>query len=592
MIFLEHATQLGQGIRNLCFQACFAMIHRALTGERLTAGQVARATDTADGTFSDPDEIRRIFAHYDVRWSYRRPADMAWWVDWLGRGRLAACLVHYGTLIGSDDDFAHFIVPVGINDEFVWLHDPLRLYGPVKVPRHQFAAAIAEPTPGNTFVEQAWAVDAEVPRMKRGMGYNVHAGFTHDDQWAAWLDQWAVDRPGALLVFDDFNDVKNVNRAIEAAERLPDTTVIYRRFLQGDNQQNYISPSQWVNEHRALAGRRVYCALNNEPHGPALNIADFHQETVKQARAAGIRVSVGGFSVGSPDDTTIEAHLPLLRWMAANPGWAILDLHEYTRALWTVDFARDAKQPDRWPPAVHDGAALWLMGRFRRWLHYCDQIGVKRPQIVIGEWGFDRVQAVGAEVYGDTEGLHTCAPVWQSWGFEDWQQYAAMQLQAAWKAIYAAYPEVLGVCYFQLQTGDKWATFNAYTAPRFMELTREGFDTMAVTQPQPVTGYAAGAYTLDYVGGRVNVRSGPSTSAAVVGQRVHGDPVDVIEATATEANGFVWQLVSVPGLGRGYMATKGGAWTLAPRTVDSEAWAQVKAARDMLTAALQSVGIT
>lgn len=594
MIRLKHVTQVGQGKNNLCGQACLAMLANYHTGTAYTARQIAERSGTYDGSFTTAAELVRIAEQHGLTVKYRRPADMGWWADALQQGVTAIALVRYGELYGTAQDFGHFIVPVAMDAEYVLVHDPLKSDGPTAIRRERFQRAIGTAAAGNTYTHQAWVVEAENV-VKRGMGYNVHASYTHDNSWATMLTTWERTNPGALLILDSFNEQKGIDKALEAARHLPQTTIIYRRFINGDNQQNYLSPGAWVNMHKPLAGTRVYCALNNEPHGPPENIAGFHTDTVRAARAAGIRVSVGGFSVGSPDDATIAAHEPLLRWMAANPGWAILDLHEYTRALWTVDFARDAKHPNQWPANVPNTVALWLMGRFRRWFAYCDQRGITRPNVVIGEWGWDRVDAVSPDVYGDTQGLLTCATTWQAWGFGDWEKYAADQLKAAWKAIYAPYPQVLGVCYYQISTEpNNWPTFNAWTARRFMDLTGEGFDTMTTTQPQPqpMQGLPAGAYRLNYPGKALNVRSGPSTGAGIVGQVAHGGAVDVLDDAVTEANGYGWQRVNVPGLGQAYMATVGGAWKFDARNVDAELWVPVKQARDQLTAALSRVGIS
>lgn len=586
MIYLDHRTQLNQGIRNLCFQASFAMIYNYLRVDSLTARDVALRTNTADGTFTNPEEARRILATYDIRWQWTDGADWDWWVDRLARNKPAIALVNYNCIEpGPNNDFGHFVVPVAISTGAVLLHDPLKLTGPTLTSTENFIRAITTLSPGQVFPTQAWAIESEPNRMKRGMGYNVHSSYVTEAEWNKLLIEWQATRPGALLLLDSFNEVKGVNKALQVANVCPDTTVIYRRNIP-DNAHLLMTPAEWVNEHRDLAGSRVYCSVNNEPHGDATKIANWHYAVALAAKQAGIRVSIGGFSVGGYDDETLAAHVPLLRWMAANPGWAVLDLHEYTRALWTVDFDRDAKDPARWPEYVAHSQPLWLMGGFRRWLNFCDAQGIKQPRIVIGEWGLDRVQAVPPDVYGDTEGLWSCEGAWRGWGFSDWQAYGAAQLRAAWKAIYQAYPEVAGVCYFSLSDQDSgWERHNVWRATSFRNGLREGFDTMTST-PAPVTGYATGAYTLDYPGGRVNVRSGPSTSAGIVGTVGHGDPVDVLDAAVTVDGKWLFQRVQ-----GGYMATKGGAWTLAPRTVDSEAWAMVKQARDQLTAVLQLAGV-
>lgn len=562
MIRLTHVTQLGQGRVNLCGQACASMLVAYYTGVTRTAREFAEATGTADNSFTTFTELLSMLRKFGLTAEYQRPADWDWWRDRLERGAPAIALVDYRQFRDNPNGYtaAHFVVPVAVSHDSVMLHDPLRLTGPTLVSVAEFHAAISTPSiAGNStnLPYQAVAVGGEMGVTKRGMGYNVHSSYVTEAEWNKLLIEWQATRPGALLLLDSFNEVKGVNKALQVANVCPDTTVIYRRNIP-DNAHLLMTPAEWVNEHRDLAGSRVYCSVNNEPHGDATKIANWHYAVALAAKQAGIRVSIGGFSVGGYDDETLAAHVPLLRWMAANPGWAVLDLHEYTRALWTVDFDRDAKDPARWPASVPHSQPLWLMGGFRRWLNFCDAQGIKRPRIVIGEWGLDRVQAVPPDVYGDTEGLWSCEGAWRGWGFSDWQAYGAAQLRAAWKAIYQAYPEVAGVCYFSLSDQDSgWERHNVWRATSFRNGLREGFDTMTSTQPEtPFDPLDPGRYRF-LSAGPINVRNAPA-GATTIGQLAQDDEFYVMPDTPVVAalggKSYTWQRIRLDGGATGWFA--------------------------------------
>jgi hypothetical protein len=400
------------------------------------------------------------------------------------------------------------------------------------------------------------------------MGYNIHLSYTSDSYWAQLLDRFAQDKPGALLLLDSFGHGKEASRALEAARRLPDTIIIYRKFLDGDHQHTYLSPAQWVAEHQAFVGTRVYCSADNEPAFAAS--LPWLLEVAKAAKAANLRVSLGGWSVGGYQIADIPKMEALLRYTADAPSRYVYDFHEYTRGSWTVDFAPHEHNPANWPKTIPPDVNLWLMGRFRNIFRYCDAQGIKRPQIVIGEYGFDRVLAVETSVYGNVGALHTLSGLFKSWGFENWEAYAAVQLQAADQAIYAPCPEVLGVCYYQLcDHPDNWREFNAYYAPTFMDATRKGF---AMTTPTPVTytPYAADIYTL--VGNGVRIRSIADTSAPILSTVNSGGTVKVLDTPLRVSDGYGWQEVESGNI-RGWMALRGASvnWSLTPVTTDPEA---------------------
>jgi hypothetical protein len=422
-----------------------------------------------------------------------------------------------------------------------------------------------------------------------GLGFNVHMSYCTDEYWSQLLDRFKRTKPPVILLLDSLHSEKEVHRTLEAIAALPNTTIIYRKFF-GDNTQSSMSTDQWVREHAVFAGKRVYCSANNEPNWRGSLL--WHENVVSAAYAANIKVSVGGFSVGTPHEDDIHLGRGLLQLMARiGHQHCILDLHEYTRALWTVDFARDAKPPLSWPSSVPDTQPLWLMGRFRRILQYCRDNSIRPPRIVIGEWGFDRVRDVPPDVYGDTEGLYSCAPVWGSWNVGEWQAYAAAQLKAAWKAIYKRHPEIIGVCFYCLSDRSSgWEQFNAYYADTFMQLTETGFDT--VTTPpatQPFTPYALGRYRL--IGTSNNIRSEPSVTNSIIRKTVqNGDIIKIISTAATSNGIYQWQQVAQGEL-TGWMAVWPASIFKAERLPDEPSYVkdELKAIETQLVDALTRV---
>src|SRR5688500_15179373 len=167
--------------------------------------------------------------------------------------------------------------------------------------------------------------------MDRGMGDNAHLSYLSDDSWREALSRWQTWKPGALLLIDSFgNDNPEANakalaRVDIATGRLPDTAIIYRLYIRnphdgtGDNHWRFLKPAQWVEKHQHFANKRVYSSADNE--GSFVHSLPWLLEVAKAARAANIRVSLGGFSVGAYQPEDIPKADALLRYMAAHPGW-------------------------------------------------------------------------------------------------------------------------------------------------------------------------------------------------------------------------------------------------------------------------------
>ena len=118
---------------------------------------------------------------------------------------------------------------------------------------------------------------------------------------------------------------------------------------------------------------RVWIFPINEPDK---NRADwlgyFSYELAIIANAQGYRIASLGFSAGEPEPD--HWHTPgmqkYLRYCGANPNRAGVCLHEYSLSM---------------DHLVDNG---WMVGRFK-FLHYaCDQLGIPRPTILLGEFGW------------------------------------------------------------------------------------------------------------------------------------------------------------------------------------------------------------
>jgi hypothetical protein len=386
-----------------------------------------------------------------------------------------------------------------------------------------------------------------------GLGWNIHLSYCTDSYIDQLIAEFKRTKPGALLLLDSFGD--SVGDTLRFARELPETTIIYRRFVPDDQQFNR-TIEQWGAEASPFRGTRVYVATTNEPN--ARQSFDYLTRAIKYAKANSIKIAVGAYSVGTPHETDMPYAVTMLREMASYPGGTLLEIHEYERALMAHTIAPNLKQPSQWPSTIDYGKTYFRLMRFREWLRLCALMYINAPKIVVTEWGWDRVDDVPASVYGDTQGLMTLPGVWQSWGFSDWEKYAADQLKWAWKYMYKPYG--VDVCFFcrhnqPVDPNDPeklWQNFNAHRAPGFLAHVETGFDRMtAPTQPPTtptVDPYPLGEYVLRTSQSHINLRS---ATGADVGDVTDGTRLRVIGAdTVPLYIGGRWyscQLVDVNG---------------------------------------------
>lgn len=235
--------------------------------------------------------------------------------------------------------------------------------------------------------------------------------------------------PGAWITFDGA-------RARELANLFPDALVIYRHMQGGgDNNIHVRRPDArlWYREARAACAwdNRIIIQCGNEPDAdptqlPAL--AAWTNTILNEADLDGGTVAVLGFAVCHPDPNAWRGELlPVLRALSDSRHYLLL--HEY--------FLFHGKSKD-------------CIGAFKHVYEACDDNGVSRPAIIIGEYGYD---LPGWKVSQRERQLRD-------------EDYVA-QLAHAWNTIYAP-AGIRAACVFSWGKGDSWQDYDVSDAGAFM----------------------------------------------------------------------------------------------------------------------------
>lgn len=226
-------------------------------------------------------------------------------------------------------------------------------------------------------------------------------------------------------------EAQELMKANEAAGRSVPHTLVFRFTNERYEAPYYnydVSPEvaaavSWPlhrdNFPKELEKEYVWFETHNEPgrygHNGLLQIerlARFSLATAKQAVADGYKYAALSWSTGVPEreDWEDPAMLEFLRYAADHPDDVAIALHEYSL---TNDFI-SAGYPS-------------LVGRFQDLFDVCDQYGIKRPTVLITEWG---------------------------WEYNSVPEPAAALEDIAWASwLYAAYPEVKGAAIWYLGPG-------------------------------------------------------------------------------------------------------------------------------------------
>jgi hypothetical protein len=201
-----------------------------------------------------------------------------------------------------------------------------------------------------TVTATATATEDPTPTQEIGfrIGYNINGQAVPD-----WPYHWAhleAIQPAALLIMD------NIGAACEAAQRLPETTVIHRDYSrhEGDEWHKRPDAQQWVGYWLNQGCLEVVRYTTNEPS--LFDIEGFVASEIRlmdAAAAAGIRLSVGNFGVGTLPDWAVSAGL-FDDWLAAViRGGHIIGAHEYTTGILPFGVGQYSRQQLLDPAAMH-----------------------------------------------------------------------------------------------------------------------------------------------------------------------------------------------------------------------------------------------
>lgn len=282
---------------------------------------------------------------------------------------------------------------------------------------------------------------------------NIHGQNVPD---VAYLKEWLVRlNPAWVLVMDNFG------LCLEIKALLPECNVIHRGWgADGDdNDHQQHTPGAWVAQKLTERGDAdIWCYTTNEPEfGP--EVMRWHVEVMKLAAGAGLKLVVGNFGVGKPEDVDHdwEQAETMLRLLDMHRETMVLGLHEYACGVITSGFigGNPAElgliMPDTWPEDTTQIGALWHCGRFRFVEKFCETVGIKPPRIVITEHGFDDVSDIKSwtetlvktatlgNLGGNIRGWKTLENQWNAWfGNLGWLRESAYfeQLQYADRKIY------------------------------------------------------------------------------------------------------------------------------------------------------------
>jgi hypothetical protein len=528
---IPHFSQLNLGLANLCSQACVAMLTGAYTDQSPNPYDVAIATQTADGKPKSIAQLLTMLRFYGIACNNATTgkATLNWHKTQIAHGIPTIALLRYKYLYpGHWFTGAHFLCVVGFDDDGVFIHDPLQTASYVHVSNARFDAAIRDMELNYPY--QAVYPLETLPMSLKGLGLNIHTDYL--DNYDLLKTRLKAAPPPALLCMD------NLPRALELKALLPQTTHIYRHF-RSTSDYTVTTPEQWIAMHEYAGGKGLWLQADNE----APLTEAFCAWSLKVAQLCVARkwqVCLLNLSVGHPEPDQWSRADALLRFIAANPQYCMIGIHEYAPTLMNYDWNTES-DPEKFP-TVKPTDRPWLLGRFRFLLDYCKSKGIKAPKIVINEWGWDTIASATAW-HSTTPGYRPLGMGYRhsSVAWTTWQpgmtaaQHAFKQLQWAWNNIYKPHPEIVGVCFFcygGLGGEGSWGEdYSIHRENELFDLVKAqgnfALNTGTTPPPQPPTdppglqAYITGATV-------VNARALPTTSSVKIGEVRTGQAINSI----------------------------------------------------------------
>jgi len=240
--------------------------------------------------------------------------------------------------------------------------------------------------------------------------------------WYTSLD--AAGAPIFLVSVDSAGDIPSI-QTLAASSQVPHT-LVYRLSTAGQNDgydydvPDYnLPPAEAASIHwsrhlskfpQELDPNVVWFETVNEiDKNRSEWLGQFALETASLTLASGYRWAAFGWSSGEPEPEhwTTPSMLEFLRLVGNNPNELAISLHEYSYDVDSIG--------DEYP---------FRVGRFQKLFEICDSHGIKRPTVLITEWGWtqDHIPSVAQAI----EDIN-----WASW-------------------LYSAYPQVTGAAIWHL----------------------------------------------------------------------------------------------------------------------------------------------
>ncbi|MGH2536389.1 MAG: hypothetical protein ACRDHL_03240, partial [Candidatus Promineifilaceae bacterium] len=254
-------------------------------------------------------------------------------------------------------------------------------------------------------------------------------------EWMARLDAAGV--PFFLKGVDDSGPLLEAQE-LKRASGVPHTLVFRRAGQLFDSPDYSLPPAEAARRHWQLH-RQAFPAeldpslmwletLNEVDKNRADWLGYFALETARLALADGFNWAAFGWAAGEPEPAHWQTPgmLAFLRLAAANPDRLAIALHEYSLAADNIGHMYPYK-----------------VGRFQQLYQLTDQLGLRRPTVLITEWGWEHNRVPGSgEALADI----------------------------AWAAnMYAPYPEVKGAAIWYLGIG--WDEIANQVQPLIRPLT-------------------------------------------------------------------------------------------------------------------------
>lgn len=270
-------------------------------------------------------------------------------------------------------------------------------------------------------------------------------------------------------------------------------------------------------------------------------MVEWHTAVAKYAVRDNGRVCVLNLSVGRPEKHEWSSMAELLGVASKNPQNVIIGLHEYAPILMHYEIDNRNLEATGLRP-IGALERFWLIGRYRFLYDYTDKAGLKRPKIVITEWGYDFIHAVAST---------TPYPMVQLAGIKHTLKFVSQQgvlrsMQYVWNEIYAKDEGILGFCLYCVGGQGDWSHYDFADFPALFEnitLSKWAIN-KGVTSMPIVKGVVA--TSVDFkLKGVVNIRSNPTISALVVGKLENGMSGTLWLDSKATANGFEWKRIKV-----------------------------------------------